>query len=225
MQLHSLKANTRQPAGKGGARNVRALSKVPAVVYGGGGSVLHVAVDSRQFAVVVHGRGGEHAIVQLEMEDQPDLNTPALVKDVQHDPIRGHILHADFLRIRLDERIVTSVPVHVEGHAAGVIEGGVIDHHLREVEVECLALDVPEELVVDVTELNMGDSIHVGQLEAPDNVQILTPEERTVVSVLAPRVVKEEAAEAEEVPEGEEGAEKEPEVIGEKKEEEQPSSS
>lgn len=219
MQPKSLHARTRQASGKCGARELRGKGAVPAILYGGDGAPVSVAVDSRQFGSVVHGRGGEHAIVQLDIEDQPELSSPALVKDVQHDPIHGEIVHADFMRIHLDRRITTVVSVRLEGHAAGVLQGGILDQNLRNVEVECLALDVPDEIVVDVTELKMGESIHVRELRTSENVTILTAQERTVVSMLVPRVVKEEIeGEAEEAAEGEEGEEAAPEVVGEKKE-------
>jgi len=155
---------------------------------------------------LIHGRGGEHAIVQLECEGRPDLNSPAILKAVQHHPVRGDALHADFLRIRLDERIHTSVPVVLTGQSKGVVEGGVLDHQLRELEVECLALEVPEQLLVDVSDIGIGEGLHVSDIEVPANVTVLTESERAVVAVLAPRIIEEAVPEAEEeAVEGEEG--------------------
>ena len=129
-----------------------------------------------------------------------------MLKAVQHHPIRGEVLHADFMRIRLDERIQTVVPLVLAGQAKGLVEGGILDHQLRELEIECLALEVPEQITVDVSDLGIGDVIHVADVHVPATVTLLTGTDRAVVAVLAPRVV-EEAAVSEEVEaaEGEEG--------------------
>jgi large subunit ribosomal protein L25 len=214
MELQPLKAKTRHEKGKNSAHRIRAQGRIPAVLYGGGGDSLMVDLDLKEFTHLVHGRTGEHAIVQLNVEDDPEWDTPAMLKDVQHHPVRGRVLHADFQRIRLDERIRTQVPVVLSGQSAGEREGGVLDQTLREVDVECLALEVPEQFELDVTELTMGDSIHVHAIKAPEGVAILTDPDRTIASVHAPRMVieaePEEEAEAGEVPEiGEEETEEE----------------
>jgi large subunit ribosomal protein L25 len=221
MELQFLTVRTRQATGKGAARRIRAHGEAPGVLYGGQADPVHLHVDLRQFGLLVHhSRGGEHAIVRLEVEDQPTLNTPALVKAVQHDPVRGTIQHVDFLRIRLDERIATVVPIRLEGHAVGITEGGVLDHQLRELEIECLALEVPEEIVVDVSGLHINDSIHVAQLRVPENVRVLSDPERPVVAVHPPRVIK-EAVTVEAGAEAAEGEAPAPEVITERKEKEE----
>jgi len=217
MEIHSLKAATRATGGKKSARNVRAAGALPGVLYGGGQEPVSLVINRREFETAVHhSRGGEHAILRLEVEDKPELSSPVLLKAVQHHPLRGNFLHADFLRIRMDERIVTVVPVRLEGQAPGIGEGGVLDHQMREVEVECLALDVPEEVVVDVSGLHIGDSVHLDKVKFPENVTVLTESDRPVVTVHAPRVVKEVVPEEAAVEE----AAAEPEVIGEHKEKE-----
>lgn len=218
MEIQSLNVNTRKGRGKEGAAKTRATGKLPAILYGGDQEPVCLDIDLRQFEVLVHrGRGGEHAIVRLDVVDAPDLSSPALLKEVQRHPLRGQATHADFMRISLDKRITTMVSIRVEGHAVGVVEGGVIDQQMRQVEVECLALDVPDEFVVDVTNLHIGEGIHLGQIQAPSNVTILTDLERPVVAIHAPRAVREEVEAAVEVVEGEAA---QPEVIGEKKEKE-----
>lgn len=197
MELQTLKATTRAESGKGPARRDRVAGDVPAVLYGGGQDAVSLKVNSREFGRLVH-MGGEHAVVQLAMEDKPELSSPALLKAVHHHPVRGHIMHADFQRIRLDERISTVVALEFTGQCKGVVEGGIVDYQLRELEVECLALEVPDHIGVDITDLGLGDSLHVAQIQAPANVTILTDPSRSVVAVHAPRVAKtaeEEAAE------------------------------
>ncbi|MBN2311941.1 MAG: 50S ribosomal protein L25 [Candidatus Hydrogenedentes bacterium] len=209
MELQQLKAKAREAIGGSAAKRFREAGELPAVLYGGEGEALSLLVNGREFTHLVHGRGGEHAIVQIEVDGHPELNSPALLKAVQHHPVRGTILHADFLRIRLDERIATLVPVALTGQPIGVTLGGLLDHQLREVEVECLALEVPDELTIDVSGLEIGGSIHVRDLSAPDGVDILTDPERVIAAVHAPRVQEEVAAVEGEEEEGEaaEGAE------------------
>ena len=203
MELQQIKAKKRDAAGKGEASRERRAGLVPAVLYGEGGEAVSLTMDAREFSRLVHGRGGEHAIVQLDIENAPDLSSPAIVKAVQHHPVRESILHADFMRIRLDQRITTVVSVTLVGDSVGVREGGVLDHQMREVEIECLALDVPDAIEVDVSGLGIGDSLHVFDLAAPENVTIVTEGDRAVAAVMAPRVVEETVAEP---VEGEEGA-------------------
>lgn len=215
MELQALKAAKRSAGGSSVAGRIRRTGTVPAILYGGGQEPAAISVNMRAFdALVHHSRGGEHAIVKLEVEGAPELDTPALLKAVQHDPLRGDVLHVDFLRIRLDERIETLVPIRLVGQAPGIAEGGVLDHQLRDLEVECLALEVPEEIVVDVSNLHMNDSIHVEHLAVPANVTVLSDADRPVVAVHPPRVVKETAE-----GEGAEGAAEGPEVITERKKE------
>ena len=213
MELQTLKVTTREARGKGAAHRLRLAGEVPGIVYGLGHEPLSFKTDLREFEHLVHGRQGEHAIVQLDVAEKPDLNGPALLKTVQHHPVSGAILHADFLRISLDDVITTMVPIHLSEHCAGLVEGGVLDHQLREVEVECRALDVPDAIFADISELNIGDSLHVGELVAPPNVKIVTESERAIVAVHAPRVLK--AAEEELAEEGEEEEEGAPEEAGE----------
>jgi large subunit ribosomal protein L25 len=198
--LITLTAASRTADGTGAARRTRGKGLVPAVMYGHGDPV-HVQVEQRAFEKLLHGRGGEHAIVKLAFEGEPSLDSPALIKAIQYHPVRSHPIHIDFLRIRMDERITSQVGVVLTGQAPGVIEGGMIDQQVREIEIECLALEKPDEIFVDISSLHIGDSIHVRDITAPEGVDILTEGDRSVVTMLAPRVV-EEAEEGEEEAEG-----------------------
>lgn len=225
MEMQNLKVSVRDNGGTSSARRLRLTGVVPAVLYGGDGKPVPLAINYRTLEQLLHSGHGEHAIVQLEVENEPGLNTPVMIKDVQHHPVRGDVVHADFQRIRLDQKIRTLVAVKTEGQAEGVIEGGILDLQCRELEVECFALDVPENIGVDVTALMIGQSLHVRDLEAPDNVTILTNPERTLVAVHAPRVVEEVVEAIVEEGEGEEAeAEGEGEGKGETAEGETPES-
>lgn len=214
MELETLKVKTRQTVRKGEVSRLRKAGVLPGVLYGGAGDAVKIQLDARVFMHLLHSHVGEHAAVQLDVEDKPELSTPALIKVVQHHALRGEAIHADFQRIRLDERITTMVSVRVEGRPQGVVDGGVLDQQIREVEVECLAIEIPEELVIDIAALKIGDILHVSDLVAPEHVDIKTDPTRALVTVHPPRVL-ETAAPAEGEPGAEGGAE--PEVIGEKK--------
>ena len=125
------------------------------------------------------------------------LTGPAIIKAVQRHPVSDVPQHVDFMRIRLDEMIQSPVAIVLSGRPKGVIDGGVIDHQLREVMVECLALDIPEHIEIDITSLGMGESIHVSDLQVADNIRIITEPGLAVASIHAPRVVKAAEQEAE----------------------------
>lgn len=215
MELQTLKVTTREVGGKSGARAVRVTGAMPCVLYGGEAGAVSLKLNAHEFEqMIAHNRSGEHALVNLEVSDNPTLSTPALLKNIQHHPVRGYAIHADFLRIRLDEKITTSVTVKLVGQAPGISEGGVVDFQCREIEVECLALDVPDHILCDVSSLHLNQSIHVSDLVVNERVTILTESDRPVAAVLAPRVAKETA-------EGEgEAAAAEPVVLTERKKEE-----
>ena len=213
MELQTLKVSTRDGLGKEAAKKVRQMGRVPGVVYGGEGEPVSLTMDLREFSRLIHGRGGEHAIVQLDVENDPPKSGPAMLKAVQHHPVKGEAIHADFMRISLEERITTVVNVVLTGRAPGVVEGGVLDQLMREIEVECRALEVPESISVDISGLAIGDSIHVAALVVAGNVTIVSDPERMVVAVHAPRTATEG--------EGEGEGPAEPEVIGQKKADEE----
>jgi large subunit ribosomal protein L25 len=204
MELKTLVAETRTSTGKNAARRTRVLNKVPAVLYGGESrEAVSLTVDAKQLAMLL-AEAGAHAVVQLDVADNPALSTPTMVKDVQRHPLREHVTHADFLRIRLDERILTAVPITFVGQTKGVVEGGLLEHFLREIEIECLALEVPEFIEIDTTNWDIGHSFHVADIVPPAGITIVTEGDRTVAAVHAPRVAtaaEGEAAEAAAVPE------------------------
>lgn len=217
MELQYLNVSLRDGSGKGPARRTRAQGLVPAVIYGGEGDAISVNIDRRLFEVLVQGRYGEHALVQLEVKDRPEISSPALLKDVQHHPVNGRIVHADFMRIRLDERIQTVASVVLIGLSRGIVDGGVLDQQMRALEIECLALEVPEKIEVDITELGIGHSITVSGLTVPEGVTVLSDPDRPVVTIHAPRVAEVTEAAVEAV--AAEGEKSEPEVISKAKEE------
>lgn len=206
MELQPLTVKPREESGKGPARRARVEGVIPAVVYGEGKAPMPVSIELRAFEHVVHGKAGEHAIIQIEVDGEGE-GGPAMLRSVQHHPVKNTIIHADLMRIRLDEKIHTSVPLVLTGRAVGVIEGGLQDQQIHELEIECLALETPLQIEVDISHLAIGDNLHVSDITIPKGVTLLTDGDRGVVAIHAPRVVKSDAEEAEAAGETEGGEE------------------
>jgi large subunit ribosomal protein L25 len=206
-----LKAEPRDGTGKGVARKIRSAGRVPAVVYGQGADAMAVTVDAKELFHLLHTDAGMNVLVDLRVNSDQMLAMP---REVQRDHIRGTVLHVDFLRIARDEKITVEVPIHLVGESHGVKEGGVVEHHLWTLQVECLPQDVPSSIEADITELGVGDSLKVAELTATEKTTILTPSDETVVSVVPPQILRAmeeleaeeaaaaEAAEAEAIAEG-----------------------
>jgi large subunit ribosomal protein L25 len=207
-----LVAEPREGTGKGVARKLRAAGRVPAVLYGHGMDSMALSVDSKDLFHVLHTGAGTNVLVDLVVDGTEHLIIP---RDVQRDHIHGRFIHVDLLAIRRDEKLHLTIPVRIVGESVGVKAGGVVEHRLWEIEVECLPTDVPEAIEADISALEIGMGLHVSDLAAPEGVTFLTSEEESVVAVAQPQMaveLEEEAAEGEEgaegeAAEGEEGAE------------------
>jgi len=200
----TLKAQVRDATGKESAHKVRAGGRVPAVVYGHGTDPMHVTVDGRELIHLLHTDAGMNVLVDLKVEKETILSMP---REVQRDHIHNRFIHVDFLRIARDEKIGVEVPLQLVGTSPGVREGGVVEHHLWNLQIECFPQDVPAHIEADISGLGIGDSLKVADLALPDTLTVVTAPEETIVSVVTPQVLRvEEEAEAAEAVEGEEGA-------------------
>jgi large subunit ribosomal protein L25 len=208
MELETFAVQTRTENGKGSARRSRRDGNVPGVVYGAGKENVNIVVDSKELEFLLHHGKGERAMVELTCPDNPEVDGPAMIKAVQHHPVGGNALHFDLMRIDLSKKIATFVPLKMEGRSVGIIAGGVLDHHMREVEVECFPLDVPDFLIGNIEDLDIGDALHVSELAEVENVTILTDPARTVAAVHQPRVAEEEKEVEEAIDEADEDSEK-----------------
>ena len=168
------------------ARKRRAAGRVPAVFYGHGQETVPLSVDAREMFHLLHTAGGSNVLLDLVVDGKPHLAMP---REIQRDHIHNTLIHVDFLAVSRTEKIAVDVPVIEVGDAAGVKEGGVIDHRLRDLHIESLPPDVPEHIEVDITELNIGDMIHVRDVVVP--VECHDPHEprRAVLSVTPRRSV------------------------------------
>lgn len=196
MERVALKAQVRDGVGKGAARGLRRRGLVPGVVYGRGRDPRPVTVDGRALASALHTHAGRNVLIDLEVAgDGTAESATVMVKEVQRDVFRHDVIHADFHAISLTETIETHVRVVLKGTARGTVEGGVMEHQLREVLVECLPTLIPEQFELDITELGIGRSLHASDLVVPAGVRLLTAPEDVIVTAVAPRV-QEEAAPA-----------------------------
>lgn len=185
----TLKAVARDGAGKGVARKLRSQGRVPAVVYGHGDKPLGISVDSHELELLM-AASGVNAIVRLELEGLATQDV--LLREVQMHPYRPEVLHLDFFHVHAGETVHVKVPVRVNGIAAGVREGGgVMDQVLYDLDVEVMPDRIPDVLEVDVSALEIGESIRVGDVATGD-FKILQDLELPIVSVIAPRTVVEE---------------------------------
>jgi large subunit ribosomal protein L25 len=201
----TLKAVKRDDTGKGSARRARAEGRVPAVVYGQGIEPLSISVDRREFVTALHTDAGLNVLLNIDVDGS---TTTALTRDIQTDPVRGTLLHADFVKIDLKQEVEVEVPVHVVGEAPGAKEGGVLEHPLFTLHVRCLPTDVPESIEADISGLQIGDALRVADLSEGRNFTILNDPEAIVASVAQP--ISEEQLEAMVAEAGAEGAEEEP---------------
>lgn len=205
MEKVRLAVQPREKTGKGVARKLRQKGLVPAVLYGKGKEPQALVVDPQEVRNYLAG----NTIFDLEIEGLG--KETALIKEVQRDAISGDIKHIDFLHITLDEKVTVTVPVTLVGDAPGAREGGVVQQLLWEMEVQCLPLEIPESIEVDISNLRVGESLSVSDVKAAEGIEILTSPEEVIVTVALPTATVEETDAEEEVTE--------PEVIGEETEE------
>ncbi len=209
----ALEAAPRQETGKGPARRLRAQGRIPGTCYKPGGTPMSVSVEARTLDNLLKAStAGLNTLIDLSVAGGGEFDgVQVLVKELQIDPVSRELVHADFFAVDLTETLQVSVPIHLVGIAHGVTLGGIVDHALRTIDVECLPNAIPEEFSVDVTALDVGDSIHVRDMVLPEGIELLTDPDLSVVSVVAPEAVEEEVTEEgdeEEAAEGDETSEK-----------------
>ncbi len=213
MEKIIIKAEERPAAGKGVARKLRMQGMIPAVLYRDGKSTS-IRLQSKGVSSLLNSGIGEHTLINLVLQRGEDTTEHwALIKDYQIDPIRGELLHADFIEVSLENKIRITVPIALVKDSPGVKNGGILQHQMREVEIECLPTHIPDKIEVDISGVEIGHSIHVRDLVVKEDLRIVAEPEEVVLTITSP-IVEEAApaAPAEEI--------KEPEVIKKAKKEE-----
>lgn len=207
MQRLQIKAQPRESTGKGVARKLRAQGRIPGIVYGTGLEPIPLSLDHHDFDKALQKTESTNILIDLELEGKETL--PVMLREYQAGIIKRDFLHVDFQKIDLSKKIKVEIPVHLKGTSIGVKEGGVLEHTRRTLEVRCLPDQVPASIDVDISQLNIGDTIHFEDLKLPEGVEGIAATNFTVAAVVAP------TAEVVEAPKEEAAAE--PEVTGQKK--------
>lgn len=193
----TLKAVKRESAGKGVARKLRGASRIPAVVYGGGKESISLTLDAHETEVLFHRISVDNTIVSLKIEGAKS-GVDTLIREVQTHPYKPVILHVDFLRLRKGVAVDVDVPIDLDGTPEGVrTGGGLMEQILHSIEVRCIPSKIPESIVIDVTGLEVGDSIHVADLPAIEGVEFQADPTQTICAIVLPKVVEEEVEEEE----------------------------
>lgn len=214
MEIVELKAAKREHVGKSGVRKTRAEGKIPAIFYGPGIENLPVEVEAKEFASAI--AKSSSMIMRLELEGAKD-NPTAIVKAIQREPLKKRPIHIDFMKIAMDEKITANVAISLIGESPGVKEGGVLQHGLRELQVEALPKDLPEHIEVDIGSLLVGDTMRVADLAEFPELLVINDSEEVVCTIVPPTIIREEEI----VPEEAEIEGEEPEVIGREEAEEE----
>ncbi len=193
-QQAKLTVHRRAVTGRNHIKGLRRRGLVPGIIYGANQAAVPLEVEGRELKTVLSHGAGENILVELEIVDGAARTSAlALIQEVQHHPLQPALLHVDFQAVSATEKVSAEVSIETVGEAVGVKTfGGLLEHILRRLEVECLPKDLPEAIHVDVSNLNVGDSVHVRDLRLPDGVKALNDGELTVVAVVEPRVEAEE---------------------------------
>lgn len=195
MKEITLPASARVEYGKNSARRTRVTGRIPGVMYGPDVSPTPISVDEKEFRSAVKAAGGTSTVFNLNIDGK---ESKVILRELQRDPVSSKVLHIDFHAISMNKPIHISVPIHFMGLSEGVKnEGGIMQTTMRELEVSCLPSNIPEHFEIDVTNLRIGESIHVRDVSIP-NAEIISEEQRTIVVISAPTVMKVEEPVAEE---------------------------
>jgi large subunit ribosomal protein L25 len=209
MEAQQISVKKRSLEGTSASRRMRRAGSLPGVIYGIDSNPLSVELETHVVEQVLHHHASETILVDIDLEGEPTLSV--LIKDVQHHPVSGALVHVDLQRVAANQTLQVEVSLELVGEPEGVKLGGLLDHVMHTLLVECLPGDLPETVDVDVSELEIGSSIHVSDLKLGNKITVLSDADALVASVAAPRVEEETE---------DEDAAKEPEVITEKPSEE-----
>lgn len=207
MDIVTLNARIRHGRGKGKARTLRAGGRIPAELYGTGNTSL--SIDDHELELMLKNPKSSRGVISLTVENGDKLNKTVMIKEIQRDPVKANLIHVDFHEVRMDQKITASVPVATTGICIGVENGGVLQIVRREIEISCLPGDIPEQIEIDITDIDIGESVHVEDIALSGEMGIPHDTNFTVVTIVSPRKEEEEEVVEEETEEGVEGEEAE----------------
>ncbi len=212
MEVLKITAASRTKTGGSSGRQMRAAGRIPVNLYGNQAEARNISIDRKTFEYGIHKLKSENLMIDLEIEGESG-SFRVFMREIQRDPLTGAIVHLDFLRIDETKKMHFDVAVRHQGVPEGVRQGGILDQHLRHIEIKCLPKDLPEEILIDITAIGMHQPVLVRDLPIPEAVEVLHSEDDVVFIVLPPKKVEEPTPEAVAV----EGETKEPELVGGKK--------
>lgn len=196
-------ALVRQERGKNENRRLRSSGMIPAILYGVTNENISLSVKPLDVVKILRSKKGANTLFHINMIGERTTRSAVLIKDYQLDPVKDVLIHCDFVRIKMDEKLETTVPIHTTGKAKGVELGGMLEMVMREVAIECFPSDIPENIVIDVSEMVIGDALRVRDLNLGDKITVLAEEDLLVLHCVPPKKIVEEVAEAVEGEEGE----------------------
>ncbi len=197
MEIIKLSATNRPDSGKSPSSRLRRTGQIPAVCYGKGLAAFSVAVAPKELLTILKSPHGKNSVIELNVQNAQTYTV--MVRDFGYHPISRDLLHADFLQVKLDQPVDVEIPVNCTGKAKGLVAGGILQQIFRTLPIRCLPEKIPVMVEIDVTELDLGDTIKAGQVKLPDGVKVRLPEDQTVVVIAIPE-------KGEEVPAGAPGA-------------------
>jgi len=213
MSTFSFTGELRAAKGKGAARKYRAQGKIPAILYGAKTEPIHLSVEERLLNKALSDPSAMHTVCNLTISrDEGNLTKSIIVKEIQRDPVSRKLLHLDFYEVDMEKPVTVNVPVRLEGHPIGLDKGGMLEQIRHELTISCLPAKMLESVVVDVSNLNIGDSLHVSDLKLEEGIEVEAESDLTIATLVAPYMEKEpteelEEAESVETGKGEEGGE------------------
>jgi large subunit ribosomal protein L25 len=187
LETVEIQIEARAAGTKGAAKRIRREGKLPGIFYGPKSQAVPLEINRKEFLTRVADLEGSH-LIRIKSASPLLADKVALVKEMQFHPVTGEIVHADFYEVDLTAKILVKVPLHFVGKAVGVVRGGILQPVVREVEVECLPMDIPEFFNVEVSELDIGDSLHVSGLAMPEGVTTASESDLTLVTVVPPSI-------------------------------------
>lgn len=209
MEIFDLKTNIRNRTGNGPARSLRREGRIPAVLYGSKTEPVSLSVNAKDLENVLKQGAAGQLLLNLIVENGETFNRPSMIKEIQRNPLSGDFLHVDFYEIDMKRKIVVPIQVVTTGISKGVEAGGMLQIIRRELEVLCLPTQIPEAIEIDITDLDMGDSIHVEEIPLAGDLEVVHDVNFTVATVLSPKAAEVEEVELEGEEEAEEGGEAE----------------
>lgn len=193
MEQVLIKADKRNSTGKGVARKLRAAGRIPAILYGTNVEPVSITVSARDWENITR-RMKRNVIFDMEIQEGAAVDKrPVMVKEIQRDGLGTNIMHIDFFQVSMEQTVEVEVPIHLTGKSKGEVLGGIVDVHLRSIKVECLPNQIPEQIVLDVTELDIGDSVHISDISLP-GVKLVEHAEIAILSIIPPTVEEKRGA-------------------------------